>query len=193
MTRSAIAIAAFLLFAAGAANGQDHPYAGLWGEAGAADVKADPTFFGAHACFNKFTEQQPDGRFRYFLVDHAKWIKERKIEYLLAQEGTCTADATGRTEKCTGKVIGERDSDWYFAYDKTEGGNIQATYYENVFYFEKRVNGERVVRQTCPFDLSKIKPYITGRTIADCSERCRAFGKTEAAQLADMVAAMQKP
>lgn len=128
MIRSIAAVAAVLLLVGGTAHGQDHPYAGIWGEAGAADYKADPTFFGAHVCFNKFTEQMADGRFRYYLVDHARWIKDRKIEYLLAQEGTCTADAKGQSETCTGKVIGERESNWYFAYGKAEGDSLQATY-----------------------------------------------------------------
>lgn len=173
------ATAMMLILGCAPAIAGDHPYAGVWGEAGADEVKENPDFFGENGCYNKFTEQLPDGRFRYYLVDHAKWISEKKVEYLLAQEGTCTVDETGKSEKCTGQVIGEKQSDWYIAYQNADTKSIRATFYENVFYFEKRFNGEPIVRQKCPFDMAKIKQLITGRTIADCTTRCRAFGKTE--------------
>jgi hypothetical protein len=190
MRPSIAAIATLLLVSSPVAAG-DHLYAGVWGEAGADDYKENTEFFGVDGCYNKFTEQLPDGRFRYYLIDHAKWISERKIEYLLGQEGTCTVDEGGKSEKCVGQVVGEKQSEWFIAYQAKDELGIRATFYENVFYFEKRFNGDPIIRWQCPFDMAKMKPYISGKTIADCTTRCRAFGKSEAAQLHDMVDAFK--
>lgn len=165
----------------------DHPYAGVWGEAGAREFKSDPQFYGRRSCYSKFTEQSADGRFRYYLVNHAKWVEERKIEYLLAQEGRCEVRPGGKSEKCAGLVIGEKESEWFITYKDVSPDAIKATFYENTFYFDKGFNGQSIVRHKCPFDIATVKKYISGRTIADCAERCRAFGRTEAAQLADMI------
>lgn len=181
------AMAMMLVLACSPATAGDHPYAGVWGEAGVDEFKENPELFGENGCYNKFTEQLPDGRFKYYLVDHAKWINEKKVEYLLAQEGTCTVDAGGKSEKCVGHVIGEKQSEWYVTYQSADAKSARATFYENIFYFEKRFNGEPLVRQKCPFDMAKIKPYVTGKTIADCETRCRAFGKTEIEQFEAML------
>ena len=180
-----------MLASQGLAWAQEHPYAGLWAEAGAEDWKADPKLFGAQSCYNKFTEQLADGRFRYYLVDHAQWLSARKVEYLLAQEGTCTMNPDGRSETCTGTVMGEKESTWFIAYPGEASGEVRATYYENIFYFQKRFNGEPLVRIKCPFGIDAIKPYITGRTIADCTTRCRAFGRSESQELDDLVKHLQ--
>ena len=195
MMRFVLAAAA-MLASLGFARAEEHPYAGLWAEAGAEDWKADPKLFGAPSCYNKFTEQLSDGRFRYYLVDHSKWRDGRKVEYLLAQEGTCTMNPDGRSEICTGKVMGEKESTWFIAYqgDASQGevsGAVRATYYENIFYFQKRFNGEPLVRIKCPFGIDAIKPYITGRTIADCTTRCRAFGRSETQELEELVKHLQ--
>jgi hypothetical protein len=181
------ATAILLVLMGGSAIAGDHPYAGVWGEAGPDEVEKSPELFGENGCYNKFTQQFPDGSFKYYLVDHSKWLAERKVEYLLAQEGTCTVDGGGKSEKCAGGVIGEKQSQWFIAYQSADATTIRATYYENVFYFEKRLNGEPIIRHKCPFDMATIEPYITGKTIADCTARCRAFGKTEAAEFGALV------
>lgn len=181
-----IAVALWLV-AASPVLANDHPFAGIWGEASQAEAEESPEFFGQDGCYNKFTEQRPDGSFRFFLVDHAKWLKDRKIEYLLAQEGTCTMNASGKSEKCVGTVVGETENEWFIVYPKEEETSLPAIYYENVFYFEKGFNGVRLTRHRCPFDMAEIKPYITGRTITDCTERCRAFALSEEKQFREMV------
>lgn len=189
--RATILAIAWLALASGSARAGDHTYAGVWGEAGVEDVQENPEFFGANSCYNKFTEQLPDGRFKYYLVDHAKWVGEKKIEYLLAQEGTCTVAENGKSEKCVGTVIGETPNEWFIAFDGKDAGILKANYYENVFYFEKRFNGVPLVRHQCPFDMAAIKPFISGRTIADCTTRCRAFGQSEAADFREMITAIK--
>ena len=189
--KTGIAVVGFLIVMAGAASAGDHPFAGVWSEAGLDEIQADPAFFGKNACYNKFSEQIPDGKFRFYLVDHAKWLDEGKIEYVLAQEGTCTVDDTGKNETCVGQVIGERQNEWFIAYQGREDIGLRATYYENVFYFQKRFNGVPIVRRECPFDMEAIKPFITGKTVSDCTTRCRAFGRSEAAELDKMVDALK--
>lgn len=178
------------LFSLSSAHAEDHPYTGLWSEAGLEDAKGNAELAGPLGCYNKFTEQLPDGRFRYYLVDHAKWLAEKKVEYLLAQEGTCTMNAGGRSERCTGRVIGEKDSEWFIAYEGAPSNEVRATYYENVFSFEKRFDGEPIVRNKCPFTIAEINRYITGKTIADCTTRCRAFGRSEGEEFKGMLKAL---
>ncbi len=170
-----------------AALAGDHPYAALWSEAGLDDLEGNPDFSGPLGCYNRFTEQLPDGRFQYYLVDHAKWLGERKVEYLLAQEGQCTMNVDGRSEKCVGHVMGEKQSEWFIAYQDAASDKVRATYYENVFYFEKRFGGESIIRNKCPFDMLAIKRYISGKTIADCATRCRAFGRSESEEFKGML------
>lgn len=183
--KSAIVVCVSWIAAGGSAVAQDHPYAGVWGEAGIEEGKANPELSGPKGCYNKFTQQMPDGRFRYYLVDSETWIKERKIEYLLAQDGQCTIE--GKKEKCVGQVIGEKSSEWFITYQAEDSAGIKATYYENRFYFDKGFNGARILRHRCPFDIAKVQPFISGNTIADCKSRCRAFGPSEIAQFRDMV------
>lgn len=180
-----------VLVSYGAALAGDHPYAGLWSEAGAGEAKGNDELSGPLGCYNRFTEQLPDGRFRYFLVDHAKWLTERKVEYLLAQEGTCTTNPDGKSETCVGQVMGEKQSKWFIAYQGAAADEVRATYYENVFYFEKRFNGEPIVRHRCPFDMAGIERYVSGRTIADCTTRCRAFGRSEIEEFKGMLQEIQ--
>lgn len=189
--RATIAAVAMLVLGAGLAEAGEHPYAGVWSEAGLDEFEADPEFFGENACYNKFSEQRPDGTFRYYLVDHAKWRDERRIEYVLAQEGTCTIDEAGKNETCVGQVIGERQNEWFIAYQGRDDAGVRATYYENVFYFEKRFNGVPIVRRQCPFDMEGMKSFITGKTVSDCRTRCRAFGRSEAAELREMIEALK--
>ena len=188
--RFAVAAVAVLVLSY-TAFAEDHLYAGLWSEAGIDDLKENADLSGPQGCYNKFTEQMPDGRFRYYLVDHAKWLSERKIEYVLAQEGTCVMNSGGQSEKCVGGVLGEKQTEWYFAYQGATPDELRATYYENVFYFEKRFNGEPIIRSRCPFDMATIKRFISGKTIADCSTRCRAFGSTEIEEFKAMLRAVQ--
>lgn len=169
----------------------DHPHAGLWSEAGIDDLKDSSQLSGPLACYNRFTQQLPDGRFRYYLIDHAKWLSERKVEYLLAQEGTCTMNPGGLSETCVGHVKGEKKSEWFIAYQSASADMIRATYYENVFYFEKRVNGEPIIRNRCSFDLAAIQSKISGKTIAECATRCWAFGRSEGAEFNSMVKELQ--
>lgn len=171
----------------GSALAGDHPYAGLWSDADADGAAGDTALSGPLACYNRFTEQLPDGRFRFYLVDHAKWLNERKVEYVLAQEGSCTMNPDGRSEKCVGNVVGEKQNEWFIAYEGATSDEIRATYYENVFYFEKRFNGEPIVRNRCPFDMAAIKRYISGRTVSDCATRCRAFGRSESEEFKGML------
>lgn len=185
--RGIVLAAAAVLASLGTASAGDHPYAGLWSEAPANDATGKDELSGPLGCYNRFTEQLPDGRFRYYLVDHATWLNERKVEYLLAQEGRCSMNPDGRSETCVGQVMGEKQSEWFIAYQSAAADEIRATYYENVFYFEKRFNGEPIVRNRCPFDMAAIKRYVSGKTIADCATRCRAFGRSEAEDFKGML------
>lgn len=185
--RRIILAAIAALVSHGSALAGDHPYPGLWSDAGADDPRGDALLSGPLACYNRFTEQLPDGRFRFYLVDHAKWLNERKVEYVLAQEGSCTMNPDGRSEKCVGNVVGEKQNAWFIAYQGATSDEIRATYYENVFYFEKRFNGEPIVRTRCPFDMAAIKGYVSGRTVADCATRCRAFGRSESEEFKGML------